>query len=166
MVQDFWRSQGWLYRESPQGRKSSADKEVKMIAGKKEKWVRLVFFKSEDRKIPACTFILFHLTKTSRYSTQLNVLFPNYFDFKNELSLPRSPHDLFFILGYLKGDEKHYPAIIVGHRPCPTPVISQNLKAACSARSIECLGLLLAFYKASNNRDHRNKEKNKTGQAF
>lgn len=97
-----------LYGENPQGRKSRADKKVKKNAGGKEKQVRPVFFKIEDRKILACTFIPFHLTKTPCYSTLLNVLFLNYFDLKNELSLPRSPCDLFFILDCLKGDKKNH----------------------------------------------------------
>lgn len=90
--------------------------------GKEDRQVRLVFFKTEDRKILACTLILLHLTKPSCCSTLINLLFSNYSDFKNELSLAMGPHDLFSILYCFPGwggCKKSYPCYYCRILPMP-----------------------------------------------
>lgn len=57
-----------------QGEKLRADKKVKKNTGKKKR-VKLVLFKTEDRKILAYNLILLHFTKTPCYSTLFNPSF-------------------------------------------------------------------------------------------
>lgn len=122
-----------------QGEKSRADKKVKKNTGKKRR-VKLVHFKTEDRKILACNLILLHLTKTSCYSTLLNLFFPNYFNYKNELSLAMCPYDYFLILDCFMGTKRATPAIAAGHYL--SPGVFQSLTAASSTITLECLVFL------------------------
>lgn len=121
-----------------QGEKSRADKKVKKNTGKKRR-VKLVHFKTEDRKILACNLILLHLIKTSCYSTLLNLFFPNYFNYKNELSLAMCPYDYFLILDCFMGTKRATPAIAAGQYPCLSPGVCQSLTAASSTITLECL---------------------------
>lgn len=103
-----------IQRKIPKGESRELDKKVKKNTGKKKKnelgWCSL---KLKTEKFLAATFILFHLTKTSCYSTLLSIFFPNYFELKNEVILTKCPQDLFFILRCVSGDKKSYPVLLL-----------------------------------------------------
>lgn len=138
-----------------QGESQELIRRSRRMQGKKRR-VRLVFFKTEDRKILACTLILLHLMKTSCYSTLLNLFFPNYFDFKNELSLSTCPYDYFLILYCFMGTKRATPALDTT-LACLLEFF-QGLTAASSTITLECLVPPLAFNNASNSRGHRNEQ--------
>ena len=138
-----------------QGESQELIRRSRRIQGKKRR-VRLVFFKTEDRKILASTLILLHLRKTSCYSTLLNLFFPNYFNLKNELSLSTCPYDYFLILYCFIGTKRATPALDTT-LACLLGFV-QGLTAASSTTTLECLVLPLAFNNASNSRGHRNEQ--------
>lgn len=94
-----------MQRKSPREKSQELIRRSRRTQGKKGR-VKLVLFKTEDRKILAYNLILLHLTKNSCYSTLLNLFFPNYFNFKNELSLATCPYDYFLILDCFMGTKR------------------------------------------------------------